>query len=263
MSKSDTDGADLHRPTTATTAPKGEFSTFFLTAAPCNCTLLLWVKSKCKPLPCWPNLLCLRNLEFYQANPSADGASLGSVSSRGPSCARANPQPPIRPFAHAPAPGVLCSGVGFYLFLAPGPCRTVQGVEAPASSVGGRRVSGSCRAGAMNRESFTASERLVSPAYVRQGCEARRSHEHLIRLLLEKVSEGPVGGRRGPAALRQVPRSRRGVAGARGAPRASLRGGGAGAVCLRRAGATHSPAAVLCGMGKVRASPSPGDPGHS
>lgn len=39
----------------------------------------------------------------------------------------------------------------------------------------------------MNRESFAAGERLVSPAYVRQGCEARRSHECLIRLLLEKV----------------------------------------------------------------------------
>ncbi|MBZ3881408.1 O-phosphoseryl-tRNA(Sec) selenium transferase [Sciurus carolinensis] len=38
----------------------------------------------------------------------------------------------------------------------------------------------------MNRESFAAGERLVSPAYVRQGCEARHSHEHLIRLLLEK-----------------------------------------------------------------------------
>ncbi|XP_045737336.1 O-phosphoseryl-tRNA(Sec) selenium transferase isoform X1 [Mirounga angustirostris] len=38
----------------------------------------------------------------------------------------------------------------------------------------------------MNRESFAAGERLVSPAYVRQGWEARRSHEHLIRLLLEK-----------------------------------------------------------------------------
>ncbi|XP_004762735.1 O-phosphoseryl-tRNA(Sec) selenium transferase [Mustela putorius furo] len=38
----------------------------------------------------------------------------------------------------------------------------------------------------MNRESFAAGEQLVSPAYVRQGCEARRSHEHLIRLLLEK-----------------------------------------------------------------------------
>lgn len=39
----------------------------------------------------------------------------------------------------------------------------------------------------MNREFFAAGERLVSPAYVRQGCEARRSHEHLMRLLLEKV----------------------------------------------------------------------------
>ncbi|XP_042530674.1 O-phosphoseryl-tRNA(Sec) selenium transferase isoform X2 [Dipodomys spectabilis] len=38
----------------------------------------------------------------------------------------------------------------------------------------------------MNRDSFAAGERLVSPAYVRQGCEARRSHEHLVRLLLEK-----------------------------------------------------------------------------
>ncbi|DAA28784.1 TPA: Sep (O-phosphoserine) tRNA:Sec (selenocysteine) tRNA synthase-like [Bos taurus] len=38
----------------------------------------------------------------------------------------------------------------------------------------------------MNREFFAAGERLVSPAYVRQGCEARRSHEHLMRLLLEK-----------------------------------------------------------------------------
>uniref|UniRef100_A0A452E5J6 O-phosphoseryl-tRNA(Sec) selenium transferase n=1 Tax=Capra hircus TaxID=9925 RepID=A0A452E5J6_CAPHI len=38
----------------------------------------------------------------------------------------------------------------------------------------------------MNRELFAAGERLVSPAYVRQGCEARRSHEHLMRLLLEK-----------------------------------------------------------------------------
>ncbi|KAM5284824.1 O-phosphoseryl-tRNA(Sec) selenium transferase isoform 1-T1 [Hipposideros larvatus] len=38
----------------------------------------------------------------------------------------------------------------------------------------------------MNRENFAAGERLVSPAYVRQGCEARRSHECLIRLLLEQ-----------------------------------------------------------------------------
>lgn len=42
----------------------------------------------------------------------------------------------------------------------------------------------------MNPESFAAGERLVSPAYVRQGCEARRTHEHLIRLLLEQVPRG-------------------------------------------------------------------------
>lgn len=44
----------------------------------------------------------------------------------------------------------------------------------------------------MNAEIFAAGERLVSPAYVRQGCEARRTHEHLIRLLLEQVPR--VGG---------------------------------------------------------------------
>ncbi|XP_049645955.1 O-phosphoseryl-tRNA(Sec) selenium transferase [Suncus etruscus] len=38
----------------------------------------------------------------------------------------------------------------------------------------------------MNRESLAAGERLVSAAYVRQGWEARRSHEHLVRLLLEQ-----------------------------------------------------------------------------
>ncbi|XP_020848063.1 O-phosphoseryl-tRNA(Sec) selenium transferase [Phascolarctos cinereus] len=38
----------------------------------------------------------------------------------------------------------------------------------------------------MNCENFAAGERLVSPAYVRLGCEARRSHEHLIQHLLEK-----------------------------------------------------------------------------
>ncbi|XP_077333815.1 O-phosphoseryl-tRNA(Sec) selenium transferase [Lithobates pipiens] len=38
----------------------------------------------------------------------------------------------------------------------------------------------------MNGESYTAGEQLVSPAYIRQGREARRSHEQLIRLLLEK-----------------------------------------------------------------------------
>ncbi|XP_075050849.1 O-phosphoseryl-tRNA(Sec) selenium transferase [Mixophyes fleayi] len=38
----------------------------------------------------------------------------------------------------------------------------------------------------MNGDSFTAGEQIVSPAYIRQGKEARRSHEQLIRLLLEK-----------------------------------------------------------------------------
>ncbi|XP_072262472.1 O-phosphoseryl-tRNA(Sec) selenium transferase [Pyxicephalus adspersus] len=38
----------------------------------------------------------------------------------------------------------------------------------------------------MNGDSFSAGEQIVSPAYIRQGREARRSHEQLIRLLLEK-----------------------------------------------------------------------------
>uniref|UniRef100_A0A8C5P7Z8 O-phosphoseryl-tRNA(Sec) selenium transferase n=1 Tax=Leptobrachium leishanense TaxID=445787 RepID=A0A8C5P7Z8_9ANUR len=38
----------------------------------------------------------------------------------------------------------------------------------------------------MNEESLKAAEKLVSPAYLRQGREARRSHEQAIRLLLEK-----------------------------------------------------------------------------
>ncbi|XP_005392099.1 PREDICTED: O-phosphoseryl-tRNA(Sec) selenium transferase isoform X3 [Chinchilla lanigera] len=38
----------------------------------------------------------------------------------------------------------------------------------------------------MNCDTFAAGERLVSPAYVRQSCEARRSHEHLVLQLLEK-----------------------------------------------------------------------------
>lgn len=45
----------------------------------------------------------------------------------------------------------------------------------------------------MNPESFAAGERLVSPTYVRQGCEARRTHEHFIRLLLEQVPRGSGG----------------------------------------------------------------------
>ncbi|CAI9554199.1 unnamed protein product [Staurois parvus] len=38
----------------------------------------------------------------------------------------------------------------------------------------------------MNGDSFTAGEQLVSPAYIRQGREARRGHEQLIKILLEK-----------------------------------------------------------------------------
>lgn len=63
----------------------------------------------------------------------------------------------------------------------PKPCRTV------ACPLCVYRSLAAVATADMNRESFAAGERLVSPAYVRQGCEARRSHEHLIRLLLEKV----------------------------------------------------------------------------
>ncbi|XP_041738516.1 O-phosphoseryl-tRNA(Sec) selenium transferase isoform X1 [Coregonus clupeaformis] len=38
----------------------------------------------------------------------------------------------------------------------------------------------------MNSENFSISEKIVSPAYIRQGSQARRSHEQLIRLLLEQ-----------------------------------------------------------------------------
>ncbi|MEE6462360.1 hypothetical protein FKM82_001567 [Ascaphus truei] len=38
----------------------------------------------------------------------------------------------------------------------------------------------------MNAENFSAGEQLVTPAYVRQGRQARRTHEQLVRLLLEK-----------------------------------------------------------------------------
>ncbi|KAM7366182.1 hypothetical protein PAMP_015647 [Pampus punctatissimus] len=38
----------------------------------------------------------------------------------------------------------------------------------------------------MNSENFTLSEKIVSPSYIRQGCQARRSHEQLIRHLLEQ-----------------------------------------------------------------------------
>ncbi|XP_023255350.1 O-phosphoseryl-tRNA(Sec) selenium transferase isoform X2 [Seriola lalandi dorsalis] len=38
----------------------------------------------------------------------------------------------------------------------------------------------------MNSENFTLSEKIVSPSYIRQGSQARRSHEQLIRHLLEQ-----------------------------------------------------------------------------
>uniref|UniRef100_A0A8C2XSJ1 O-phosphoseryl-tRNA(Sec) selenium transferase n=1 Tax=Cyclopterus lumpus TaxID=8103 RepID=A0A8C2XSJ1_CYCLU len=38
----------------------------------------------------------------------------------------------------------------------------------------------------MNSENFSLSEKIVSTAYVRQGSQARRGHEHLIRQLLEQ-----------------------------------------------------------------------------
>ncbi|XP_026208956.1 O-phosphoseryl-tRNA(Sec) selenium transferase isoform X2 [Anabas testudineus] len=38
----------------------------------------------------------------------------------------------------------------------------------------------------MNSENFTLSEKIVLPSYIRQGSQARRSHEQLIRLLLEQ-----------------------------------------------------------------------------
>ncbi|XP_078256649.1 O-phosphoseryl-tRNA(Sec) selenium transferase [Rhinoraja longicauda] len=38
----------------------------------------------------------------------------------------------------------------------------------------------------MNTENFSLCEKIVSPSYIRQGLQARRTHEHLIRLLIEK-----------------------------------------------------------------------------
>ncbi|XP_061565589.1 O-phosphoseryl-tRNA(Sec) selenium transferase [Cololabis saira] len=38
----------------------------------------------------------------------------------------------------------------------------------------------------MNSENFTLSEKIVSPSYIRQGSQARRGHEQLIRHLLEQ-----------------------------------------------------------------------------
>ena len=45
----------------------------------------------------------------------------------------------------------------------------------------------------MNPENFSLSERIVSPSYVRQGSQARRGHEQLIRQLLEQVRPRPTG----------------------------------------------------------------------
>lgn len=39
----------------------------------------------------------------------------------------------------------------------------------------------------MNDENFSLSEKVVSASYIRQGSQARRSHEQLIRRLLEQV----------------------------------------------------------------------------
>lgn len=39
----------------------------------------------------------------------------------------------------------------------------------------------------MNGENFSLSEKIVSSSYVRQGSQARRGHEQLIRVLLEQV----------------------------------------------------------------------------
>ncbi|XP_067278349.1 O-phosphoseryl-tRNA(Sec) selenium transferase [Pseudorasbora parva] len=38
----------------------------------------------------------------------------------------------------------------------------------------------------MNNENFILSEKLVSPSYVRQGLQARRGHEQLVRVLLQQ-----------------------------------------------------------------------------
>ncbi|XP_051898506.1 O-phosphoseryl-tRNA(Sec) selenium transferase isoform X1 [Pristis pectinata] len=38
----------------------------------------------------------------------------------------------------------------------------------------------------MNTENFSLCEKIVSPSYIRQGLQAHRTHEHLIRLLIEK-----------------------------------------------------------------------------
>ncbi|KAK1346011.1 hypothetical protein QTO34_008480 [Cnephaeus nilssonii] len=74
----------------------------------------------------------------------------------------------------------------------PGCCRTVRAASGVPVFLcvcvrpGVHCSNATAATASMNPESFAAGERLVSPAYVRQGCEARRTHEHLIRLLLEQ-----------------------------------------------------------------------------
>ncbi|XP_053716410.1 O-phosphoseryl-tRNA(Sec) selenium transferase isoform X1 [Synchiropus splendidus] len=38
----------------------------------------------------------------------------------------------------------------------------------------------------MNKDTFSLCEKIVSPSYIRQGCQARRGHEQLIRQFLEQ-----------------------------------------------------------------------------
>lgn len=100
----------------------------------------------------------------------------------------------------------------------PRPCRTVQEASCILVLSCARLASvvlpAPVATADMNPESFAAGERLVSPAYVRQGCEARRSHECLIRLLLEKVPScqsdfSPAAAPRGsaPPSCQLLPRS--------------------------------------------------------
>ncbi|XP_060633853.2 O-phosphoseryl-tRNA(Sec) selenium transferase isoform X1 [Anolis sagrei] len=49
-----------------------------------------------------------------------------------------------------------------------------------------RRAVPPCLFSTMNAENFQTSERLVSAAYVRQGCQGRRAHELRLRTLLEQ-----------------------------------------------------------------------------
>lgn len=65
----------------------------------------------------------------------------------------------------------------------------------------------------MNGENFSLSEKVVSASYVRQGSQARRSHEQLIRRLLEQVrrpsaSPRPSGGRRNPVSILSSPQGK-------------------------------------------------------